>query len=128
VKSAEDFDAILAVVMAERADALFVYPDSVTYKYREALVRFVAEMYPIPTMFQQDFYVDAGGLLSYYTSFGELRRQAAGYVDKVFKGAKPADLPVQQPSRFDFIVNLKTAKLLGLTDPAISPRVRGQDC
>jgi putative ABC transport system substrate-binding protein len=68
-------------------------------------------------MFQNPIYVEKGGLMSYYTNFHELRRQSADYVDKIFKGTKPADLPVQQPSRFQLVVNLKTAEMLGLTIP-----------
>ena len=68
-------------------------------------------------MFQEARFVEEGGLLSYYTNFLELRRRSASYVDKVFKGVKPADLPVEQPSRFELIVNLKTAKVLDLTVP-----------
>ena len=68
-------------------------------------------------MFQHPIYVERGGLMSYYTNFNDLRRQSADYVDKIFKGAKPADLPVQQPSRFELLVNLKTATMLGLTIP-----------
>ena len=68
-------------------------------------------------MCQETSFVEPGGLLYYYTDWLELRRRAADYVDKIFKGAKPGDLPVEQPSRFEFIVNLKTAHALGLTIP-----------
>jgi putative ABC transport system substrate-binding protein len=68
-------------------------------------------------MYQDKAFVEDGGLLSYYTDWLELRRQAAIYVDKVLKGAKPADLPVEQPSRFELVINLKTAAALGLTLP-----------
>ena len=68
-------------------------------------------------MTNDEGFLRAGCLLFYYTNWQELRRRAAGYVDKIFKGAKPADLPVEQPSRFQLIVNLKTADALGLTVP-----------
>jgi ABC-type uncharacterized transport system substrate-binding protein len=117
VRNADDFEAVLAAMVKERADAVFVYSDFVFGRYKDRFIQFSVR-YRVPTIFQNANYVEAGGLMSYYTSFKELRRQAAGYVDKIFKGAKPGDLPVQQPSRFQFVVNLTTAKALGLTLPA----------
>ena len=117
VQSAADYDAILSSIIAERADAIFVFPDFIVHKYSDALVQFISTTYPVPTMFQNPIFVERGGLMSYYTSFDDLRRQSAYYVDKILKGAKPADLPVQQPSRFELVLNLKTAKVLGLTIP-----------
>jgi len=72
----------------------------------------------LPTMFAQREYVDAGGLMAYAADFPDLFRRTATFVDKILKGAKPADLPVEQPVKFDFVINLKTAKTLGL---AVSP-------
>jgi putative ABC transport system substrate-binding protein len=71
----------------------------------------------LPTMYQQSTYVEAGGLMSYGVNFFDLDRRAATYVDKILKGAKPADLPVEQPKKFEFIINLKAAKQIGLTIP-----------
>ena len=71
----------------------------------------------LPTMFQRRELVDAGGLMSYGTNYSEMYRRAAAYVDKILKGAKPADLPVEQPTKFELVVNLKTAKTLGLSIP-----------
>ena len=97
-------------------DALFVFPDFVNNKYRATVIDAVLT-HRWPCMAQDQPFVEAGCLLFYYTDWLELRRRAAAYVDKIFKGAKPADLPVEQPSRFQLIVNLKTAGALGLTLP-----------
>ena len=115
-KSDDDFAAILSKIMEERADALFAFPEFTVDKHKNALLDFVSTN-KLPSMFQEAHFVEGGGLMSYYTDFPELRRQAARYVEKIFKGAKPADLPVEQPSRFELTVNLNTAKVLGLTVP-----------
>jgi len=77
----------------------------------------------LPAMFFFREFADAGGLMSYGPNFGELFRRAATYADKILKGAKPADLPVEQPTKFEFVINLKTAKALGVTIP---PSVLGR--
>ena len=116
VKSAEEFAAILSAISEERADALFVYPSFVNGKYEQAILDF-ATAHRLPSMFQDTGSVREGGLLSYYTDWGSLRRRAAVYVDKILKGAKPADLPVERPSKFELVVNRKTATAIGLTIP-----------
>ena len=115
-KSDDDFAAILSKIMEERADALFAFPEFTVGRHKNALLDFVSTN-KLPSMFQEARFVEEGGLMSYYTDFPELRRQAARFVVKIFKGTKPADLPVEQPSEFELTVNLKTAKALGLTVP-----------
>ena len=83
---------------------------------RKRLVDFAAKN-KLPAMYKRDEFVDAGGLGSYATSSIDLSRRAATYVDKILKGAKPADLPVEQPTKFEFVINLKTAKQIGVTIP-----------
>jgi putative ABC transport system substrate-binding protein len=116
VRSAEDFGSILSAISEERADALLAFTDFVNDKYKQALVGFVTA-HRLPSMFQDNYFVEDGGLLSYYTDWNSLRRRAAIYVDKILKGTKPADLPVEQPTKFELWVNLKTAAALGLTVP-----------
>jgi putative ABC transport system substrate-binding protein len=116
VKSDEDFGSILSTIGEEHADALFIFPNFVNGKHAQAIVDF-ATVRRLPSMFQDDGIVKMGGLLSYYTDWLNLRRRAATYVDKILKGANPADLPIEQPSKFKLVISLKTAKALGLTIP-----------
>jgi ABC-type uncharacterized transport system substrate-binding protein len=116
VKSSAEYDLILSKITEERADAIFVHPEFVNVKYQKELIDFVSTN-KLPSICQDDRFVEQAGLLSYYTDWLDLRRRAAFYVDKIFKGAKPSDLAVEQPSRFELIVNMKTAHALGLTLP-----------
>ena len=86
------------------------------FAWRERLAE-LALKNRLPTMFAQRAYAEAGGLMAYSADFSDLYRRAATFVDKILKGAKPADLPVEQPTKFEFVINLKTAKALGLTIP-----------
>jgi putative ABC transport system substrate-binding protein len=86
------------------------------YIYATHLIDFAARQ-RLPAIYDNRFFVDAGGLMSYGPNLPELHRRAAEYVDKILKGAKPAELPFEQPSRFELVINLKTAKALGLTVP-----------
>ena len=101
-----------------RPDALFMFPNAPNWTHRAAIMQFatrnrLATMYPEG----KEGLVETGALLSYNTDWLELRRRAAVFVDKILRGAKPADLPVEQPTKFELIVNLKTAKTLGLAIP-----------
>jgi putative ABC transport system substrate-binding protein len=111
-----DLDAAFAALTRARADALTVFPNPENAEQRTVIVGFAAT-HRLPTMFGERTSVDAGGLMSYGTDPADLLRRAAGYVDKILKGAKPADLPVEQPTKFELVINLKTAKALGLTLP-----------
>ena len=99
-----------------RAEALYVVGDPVANLNRIRINTF-ALVARLPTIYVQREYVDAGGLLSYGPNYPDLNRRAANYVDKILRGAKPADLPVEQPIKFDLVVNLVTARALGLTVP-----------
>ena len=100
-----------------RAEALYVIGDPLTNTHRLRINTFALAA-RLPTMYAQREYVEAAGLMSYGPNFPDLNRRAADYVDKILRGAKPADLPVEQPTKFDLVVNLVTARALGLT---ISP-------
>ena len=100
----------------ERVEAFFELPDPVIFVNRKLIVALAAK-YRIPAMYSFSEYVDSGGLVSYGASFPGLFRRAATYVDKILKGAKPADLPVEQPTKFDLVINLTTAKQVGVAIP-----------
>ena len=111
-----DFDGAFAAMARERAGALLVVTDPVFIPHRAQLVHLAAKN-RLPSIFTQKADVEAGGLMSYGPNFPDMYRRAATYVDKILKGAKPADLPVEQPTKFELVINLKTAKALGLTIP-----------
>jgi putative ABC transport system substrate-binding protein len=112
----EDFDRAFSELTRTRAGALTVLPSNMFFNERKALVDLAARN-RLPAVYPYREFVDAGGLMSYGLNVADLFRRAAVYVDKILKGAKPADLPVEQPTKFDLIINLKTAKALGLTIP-----------
>jgi putative ABC transport system substrate-binding protein len=112
-----DLDRALSDMTKARADALTVLGDSILlFTERERVVELVAKN-RLPAVYNAREFVAAGGLMSYSVNFPDLFRRSAVYVDKILKGTKPRDLPVEQPTKFDFIINLKTAKALGLTIP-----------
>jgi putative tryptophan/tyrosine transport system substrate-binding protein len=100
----------------EGAEALIVLPSGFFTVHRTAIVE-VAAKSRLPAIYQEREYVEVGGLMAYGPNFADLYRRAASYVDKILKGAKPADLPVEQPTTFELVINLKTAEALGLTIP-----------
>jgi putative tryptophan/tyrosine transport system substrate-binding protein len=105
-----------AALTRVRPDALYTFPNAINGAHTHAIVNF-ATTHRLPTMFVERPPVAAGGLLSYSVNWLDLRRRAAVFVDKILKGAKPADLPVEEPTRFSLVINLKTANALGLTIP-----------
>ena len=116
VQTAQDIDSALAAMTAQRPDALFMITDVLTGTHSKRVIEFAAQS-QLPTMFELRAHVANGGLMSYGPSQTEQSRRAASYVDRILKGAKPADLPVEQPMKFELALNLKTAKALSLTMP-----------
>jgi putative ABC transport system substrate-binding protein len=112
----EDFDRAFSDMTRARAGALTVLPSGMFIGQRRRLVELAAKN-RLPAVYQSRESVDAGGLMSYGPNIADGFRRAATYVDKILKGAKPADLPVEQPTKFELVINLKTAKALGLTIP-----------
>ena len=115
-RTARDLDPAFAAIAGQRVDALFVTSGPVTYAER-ARIREFALKHRLPTMSDYFTTADAGILLTYTARIADLFRGAAYFVDRILRGARPGDLPIQLPSRFDMIINLKTAKALGLTIP-----------
>jgi putative ABC transport system substrate-binding protein len=116
VRTPDDYAAAFATVTAGRADGLFAFGNPVNFKIRHLIADFALKS-RLPNLYQERMFVESGGLMSYAPSFIDLFARAATYVDKILKGAKPADLPVEQPTKFELVINLKTAKALGLTIP-----------
>ena len=114
-RSPADFSAAFALMVKDRAGALAMYDDAMFFAHAEQIVA-LARKHNLPTIGSIE-YVKAGGLLGFGVNFSDLWRRAAVFVDKILRGAKPADLPVEQPTKFDLVFNLKTAKALGLTIP-----------
>ena len=115
VRAAEAPEAAVRAVVAQRTQALLVMPALFTEQRRRLAA--LATQQRLPTMLHRREFVEAGGLMSYFTNYSDMYRRAATYVDKILKGSKPADLPVEQPTKFELVINLKTAKALGLTIP-----------
>jgi putative ABC transport system substrate-binding protein len=119
-RTLDDLGDAFAKMHSENCDALFVLADPRTTQDRRIIE--LANEWRLPAIYQGGFIVDMGGLMSYGPDYHELFRQAAVYVDRILKGANPADLPVEQPTKFELEINLKTAKALGLTIPSIVAR------
>ncbi len=111
-----ELDKALATVRRAQPDAMVVFPEGATMANRVSLAKFAIAQ-RLPSMFGWSEYADAGGLMSYGASQRDTHMRLASYADKILKGAKPAELPVEQPTKFELVINLKTAKALGLTIP-----------
>ena len=116
VRGPGDFEGAFVAMSRKRAHALFGAAGIVTTEHRKAIVDLAAKS-RMPAMWGERQFVEAGGLMSYAVNFYDQVRRAATYVDKILKGAKPGDLPVEQPTKFELVINLKTARALGLTIP-----------
>jgi len=116
VRSPDDFSAAFAALSPSRVDALLALGNPINFRGRQLIADFSLKN-RLPSIYDEGLFVDAGGLMSYAPSFTDSFRRAATYVDKILKGAKPADLPVEQPTKFELVINVKTAKILGLSIP-----------
>ena len=116
VRGSSDLDTAFDKIQPERIDAVLVPLFPMFFVHRARIVDLVAKS-KVPAMYDVREYADQGGLVAYGPVFADLFRRAAVYVDKILKGAKPRDLPVEQPMTFEFVVNMKTARELGITFP-----------
>jgi len=116
IQDPNDFERAFSTMSSLAADALLVTLDTFTALHQKRILEF-ATKYRLPAMYERIDFVEAGGLMTYGPSLSEIFRRAAVFVDKILKGAKPADLPVEQPIKFEFVINLKTAKQIGVTIP-----------
>ena len=117
VRDPSEFASAFSSMKTERAAALFVLSDAMFFGQRKEIVDLAASN-RLPLVAHVREFADAGGLMTYGPNVVDLHRRAATYVDKILKGAKPADLPIEQPTKFELVINLKTAKALGLTIPS----------
>jgi putative ABC transport system substrate-binding protein len=116
VQGPKEFAAAFAMIAEEHPDALLVVQDAVTMQQRNEIIDFAVQQ-RLPSMFQEKGWAVAGGLMSYGENLPSMYRRAAYFVDKIFKGTKPGDLPVEQAAKFDLVLNLRTAKAIGVTMP-----------
>src|SRR5262249_39192635 len=112
----EEIEGVIAAQTRNPGGGLIVMPDQFTTTNGDLIIALAAR-YGVPAIYNDRIYSESGGLIAYGTDFGELFRQAAGYIDRILKGAKPGELPIQLPTKYELVINLKTAKALGLTIP-----------
>jgi putative ABC transport system substrate-binding protein len=116
VRSAAEFDAAFMAILGDRPDGVLIVTDPLVFAHRERIAQFTMQ-HKLPAIYEFKTFAELGGLMSYGPNMPALWRRAAYYADRILKGAKPADLPVEQPMKFELVINLKTAQALGLTIP-----------
>jgi putative ABC transport system substrate-binding protein len=116
VQEPRDLSTTFEAVARDGADGIVVLSDALFNSVRQTIIALAAQ-HRLPAMYEASRFVEDGGLISYGPNIDDMTRRSAAYVDKILKGAKPADLPIEQPTKFDLVINLKTAKALGLTIP-----------
>ena len=116
MRGSDELEPVFSAMNRSRADALFVVDDPMFFTHRMRLLE-LATQNRLPAIYSNRVFVDAGGLMSYGVNFAHMFRHAATWVDKILKGAKPGDLPVEQPTVYQLVINMKTAKALGLVIP-----------
>ena len=118
VRSPDDFEPVLEAIVHQRAEAVILGSSVIFLGHWQRMADLTVQA-RLPAIFYRREFVEAGGLMSFGTNYADMYRRAAAYVDKILKGAKPADLPVEQPARFELVINLKSAKTIGLTIPPL---------
>jgi len=116
VKEPNELEVVFAVMTKDRPDGFLALMDPVLNSYQKRILDFIAKN-RLPAIFENQAWVEAGGLISYGANYADAHRRAATLMDKILKGTKPADIPVEQPTKFELVINLKTAKQIGLTIP-----------
>jgi putative ABC transport system substrate-binding protein len=116
VRDPADVDRVFDALAREAYGGLMVLPDISMTNYRETIIALAAR-HRVPAIYPFRFFAESGGLMSYGTDVAEVFRRAAGYVDRILKGASPGELPIQAPNKYELVINLKTAKALGLEVP-----------
>jgi putative ABC transport system substrate-binding protein len=111
-----ELESVFSAISQKRSDGLLVGPSAFMNRHQVRFRKFTAKR-GLPTIYAQSRFVKAGGLMSYGVNVHDLHRRTATYVDKILKGAKPGDLPIEQPTKFELVINLKTAKQIGVTIP-----------
>jgi len=117
VHNAAEVEGVIEQIARESSSALLVLPDLFTTRNRQSIIALAAR-HRLPAVYPFRYFVASGGLMSYGTEVLDTYRQAASYVDRILKGERPSDLPVQQPTKFEFVINPKTARAIGLDMPA----------
>jgi len=116
VHAKNEIEGVIAALARDPGGGLIVMPDVFNVTNRDLAIALAAR-YGVPAIYPIPFFAESGGLIAYGADFTELVRQAAGYIDRILKGANPGDLPIQRPTKFELVINLKTAKALGLSVP-----------